>query len=61
VCVVPINRSGLRYSSDLDIFHDRQERVQLDGSGNPPEEARTLGPAADLTARSPLLQHAGQE
>jgi hypothetical protein len=24
---VPINRSGPRYSSDLDIFHDRQERV----------------------------------
>ncbi len=24
---VPINRSGPRYSSDVDIFHDRQERV----------------------------------
>src|SRR5262245_5544750 len=24
---VPINRSGPRYSADLDIFHDRQERV----------------------------------
>jgi hypothetical protein len=24
---VPINRSAPRYSSDLDIFHDRQERV----------------------------------
>jgi hypothetical protein len=24
---VPINRSGPRYSSDIDIFHDRQERV----------------------------------
>lgn len=24
---VPINRSGPRYSSDLDIFHDREERV----------------------------------
>jgi len=24
---VPINRSGPRYSSDVDIFHDREERV----------------------------------
>lgn len=24
---VPINRGGPRYSSDIDIFHDRQERV----------------------------------
>jgi hypothetical protein len=24
---VPINRSGPRFSSDIDIFHDRQERV----------------------------------
>lgn len=24
---VPINRAGPRYSSDIDIFHDRQERV----------------------------------
>jgi hypothetical protein len=24
---VPINRSGPRYSADLDIFHDRQDRV----------------------------------
>lgn len=24
---VPINRSGPRYSADIDIFHDRQERV----------------------------------
>ena len=26
---VPINRSGPRYSSDVDIFHDREERVVL--------------------------------
>src|SRR5262245_31741865 len=26
---VPINRSGPRYSADLDIFHDRQERVAV--------------------------------
>ena len=24
---VPINRAGPRYSADIDIFHDRQERV----------------------------------
>lgn len=24
---VPINRSGPRYSADIDVFHDRQERV----------------------------------
>lgn len=24
---VPINRAGPRYSADIDVFHDRQERV----------------------------------
>ena len=24
---VPINRTGPRYSADIDVFHDRQERV----------------------------------
>ena len=38
---VPINRSGPRYSADIDVFHDRQERVADAALA----DARTLGDA----------------
>ncbi len=42
----PLNRNGARYSGDIDIFHDREERVGFAAV----EDARTLE-EADFTVR----------
>ena len=45
---VPINRDGPRFSKDIDIFHDRKERVLLAAD----QDAATLASAERLSTRT---------
>ncbi len=54
---VPINRQGPRYSSDIDIFHDRAERVAIAAEG----DAQALSDAGfdiEWERRMPVLHTA---